>query len=91
MAKRKISLEQWCKENSREDLLREWSEEKNSVSRFPMSPSAIEYSTALNAWWKCKDGHEWRAPVQKRTTFGLDVRFVTRIKCLSRLAQNMDA
>lgn len=24
MAKRKITLEQWCKENSREDLLKEW-------------------------------------------------------------------
>jgi hypothetical protein len=72
MAKRKISLEQWCKENNREDLLREWNEEKNSTARFPMSPSTMEFSTALNVWWKCKNGHEWQAPIQKRTTFGLE-------------------
>ena len=72
MAKRKISLKQWCKENNREDLLREWNEEKNSTARFPMSPSTMEFSTALNVWWKCKNGHEWQAPIQKRTTFGLE-------------------
>ena len=71
MAKRKISLEQWCKENNRENLLSEWDEEKNSTAHFPMSQSKIEYNSALNAWWKCKNGHEWRARVNKRTTFGM--------------------
>lgn len=75
MAKRKISLEQWCREHGREELLGEWNEEKNSASRFPVSPSMIEYSTPLGAWWKCKNGHEWEAPVQKRTTFGLGCPF----------------
>ena len=28
--KRKQSLEQWCQDNDREDLLQEWDEEKNS-------------------------------------------------------------
>ena len=70
--KQKQSLEQWCQDNDREDLLREWDEEKNSKSRFPMVPDTTEYCTALSAWWKCSEGHEWYAPVQKRTTFGLD-------------------
>lgn len=69
--KQKQSLEQWCQDNDREDLLREWDEEKNSKSRFPMAPDTTEYCTALSAWWKCSEGHEWYAPVQKRTTFGL--------------------
>lgn len=71
MAKRKTSLEQWCKENNREYLLGEWNEEKNSVHPFSRSPSTIEYCTPLKAWWKCRNGHEWLAPVQKRTTFDL--------------------
>lgn len=70
MAKRKMSLEQWCKKNGREDLLREWSEEKNVISR-----STMEYSTACSVWWKCKNEHEWKAPIQKRTTFGLGCPF----------------
>lgn len=71
MRKRKTSLEQWCMDNQREDILQEWDEKKNSDSRFPMSPATTEYCTALSAWWKCENGHEWQAPVNKRTTFGL--------------------
>ena len=70
MPKRKINLEQWCQKNHREELLEEWSE-KNSGLRFPITPSSVEYCTPLSAWWKCKNGHEWCAPVQKRTTFGM--------------------
>lgn len=71
MGKGKISLEQWCIDNNREELLREWNYEKNSDHCFPLSPSTTEYCTALNVWWKCKNGHEWQAPIHKRTTFGL--------------------
>ena len=70
MTKRKMDLDQWCRENRREELLEEWSE-KNAELRFPMTPSSVEYCTPQSAWWKCKNGHEWRAPVQKRSTFGL--------------------
>lgn len=71
MSKKNISLEQWCKDNHREELLKEWNKEKNSIPPLPLSPSTTEYCTALSAWWKCKNGHEWRAPVNKRTTFEL--------------------
>lgn len=67
MGRRNVSLEQWCKDNHRENLLEEWNIEKNTSS----SPSTIEYNTATRAWWKCKEGHEWCAPINKRTTFGL--------------------
>ena len=69
MGKRNISLEQWCKDNHREELLNEWNKEKNSDPL--LSPSSTEYCTALSACWKCKNGHEWWAPINKRTSFGL--------------------
>ena len=71
MKKRKKNLEQWCIENNREELLKQWNKEKNSEFCIPMTPSAIEYCSPNGAWWMCENGHEWYAPVQKRTTFGL--------------------
>ena len=49
--KQEQSLEQWGQDNDSEDLLREWDEEKNSKSRFPMVPDTTEYCTALSACW----------------------------------------
>ena len=69
--KKKESLEQWCKNNGRMELLDEWNEERNSSSRIPVTPSSIEYCSPMKAWWKCQKGHEWYAPIQKRTTFNL--------------------
>ena len=69
--KNKKSLEQWCEENLRANILAEWNGDKNSNLRFPLFPDKIEYCTPDRAWWKCSAGHEWFASVQKRTTFGL--------------------
>ncbi len=71
MAKRKACLEQWCKDNHKENILDEWDEEKNSRTRFRLTTSSEEYCSPLSAWWKCKKGHEWHSPIKKRTVFGL--------------------
>ena len=39
MKKRKKNLEQWCNENNRRELLKQWNKEKNSELCIPMTPS----------------------------------------------------
>lgn len=91
MGKRNICLEQWCKDNHREELLNEWNKEKNSVYLFSFSPSTTEYCTALSACWKCENGHEWWAPVNKELLSGWGVPSAIRIKAFFQLVQNADA
>ena len=64
MTKRSISLEEWCKENHREELLDEWNEKGKDFS-------LEEYSSLTDVCWKCVNGHTWHARIKKRTTFGL--------------------
>ena len=70
MARRAKSLEVWCQENDRKELLREWNDTKNSTMRFSISPERIEYNSPLSVYWKCRVGHEWIGPVATRTLFG---------------------
>ena len=63
------SLEMWCKENNRKELLSEWNEARNSNMRLSMSPEKIVYNTPRSVYWKCKAGHEWEGPVAARTLF----------------------
>ena len=47
------------------DLLKEWNYEKNS----DLNPNIIAYSSNKSIWWKCNTcGHEWQAPVNRRTS-----------------------
>lgn len=71
MARKAISVEIWCHENDKEDLLVEWDSEKNMSLIVPMQPSKTEYNTPLRAYWKCHEGHEWESPVVARTIFAL--------------------
>lgn len=71
MANKKCSFEQWCKDKHKEDLLDEWNEDKNSNSIYHLEPSTTDYCSPLGVWWKCVNGHEWYAPILKRTVFGL--------------------
>ena len=45
----------------RPDLLSEWDYEKNKIS-----PNQIGMGSHLKIWWKCKEGHEWQAPIYNR-------------------------
>lgn len=69
MARRTKSLETWCLENDKKELLQEWDEDRNSKTRLSMTPKRVEYNTPLPAYWKCKAGHEWSGPIAARTLF----------------------
>lgn len=45
----------WCIENNREDLLKEWHPTKNG----DLNPKNVSYGCRIKAWWKCVKGHEW--------------------------------
>lgn len=44
------------------DLAAEWHPIKNMDKK----PSEVVYGARLNVWWKCANGHEWKAMVFKR-------------------------
>ena len=54
-------------------LLEEWHTEYNSdPERTPnlnhiSSPDHIRPTDTSPVWWKCRNGHEWQAPVARRT------------------------
>jgi len=70
MAHKAKSLEIWCQQNGKNELLEEWDISKNNAMRLSMSPEKTEYNTPLSVYWRCKLGHEWKAPVAARTLFG---------------------
>lgn len=67
MKKENISLEQFCKENNREDLLLEWDYKKNG----DIKPNQITSKSSKRVWWQCKEGHIFETSVINRTTIGL--------------------
>ena len=44
-------------------LAKEWNYEKNKE----LTPADVMSSSAKRVWWKCKEGHEWRASIESRT------------------------
>ena len=57
-------FETWCKNNGREDLLKEWNYEKNGNFK----PEHIAPKSGKKVWWKCsKCGYEWLADPNHRS------------------------
>lgn len=56
-------LKTWCKENSREDLLKEWDYEKNGE----LKPCNVAKTSNQKVWWKCSNWHEWKSTINNRT------------------------
>lgn len=46
-----------------EKLLQEWNYEKNNHLRL----ESFSINSGFKAWWKCSNGHEWVASIEKRT------------------------
>lgn len=58
-------FETWCKNNGREDLLKEWNYEKNNG----MKPcDIIQGGAGKKYWWIGACGHEWDAVISSRIT-----------------------
>lgn len=69
MSRKTKSLEMWCQEHDRKELLQEWNQDRNSSMRLSISPQTVEYNTPLFVHWKCKADHEWSCSVVARTLF----------------------
>jgi len=50
----------------RPELLIEWDYENNG----DISPNEITSGSGRFVWWKCKNGHRWKAPVYARVKYG---------------------
>ena len=51
--------------NSHPDLMKEWDFEKND--KLGINPNTRTANSTNQVWWKCKNGHEWKALIFKRT------------------------
>lgn len=58
----KISLYQKCIDDKRLELLTEWDAAKNE----PLAPWTVSPGSHSKVWWRCREGHEWQAPVYSR-------------------------
>ena len=45
------------------DLLVEWHHDRNA----PLEPSQISAKSGKQVWWKCAQGHEWKASIRNRS------------------------
>jgi hypothetical protein len=48
------------------DISKEWNHEKNT----PLVPASFLPGSHFNAWWVCREGHEWEAIINTRTMGG---------------------
>ena len=71
-----MTLQEWCKQNNKENLLNEWDYEKNADS-----PSKISTGSNKKVWWKCSDNHEWETVVKSRIVYNVGCPY-----CSGRLA-----
>ena len=46
-------------------LISEWHWEKNNELGF--NPQTMTVGSGKKVWWKCSKGHEWEAPIYRRT------------------------
>lgn len=46
----------------RPDIAAEWNYEKNA----PLLPTEVTSGSSKRVWWKCENGHEWEASIDKR-------------------------
>jgi len=61
--KESSSLTQWCKDNNRLDLLKEWHPTRNKA----LSSDIVSAKSSTLIWWQCSNGHEWSTKVYNRT------------------------
>ena len=56
-------LRSWCINEDKLFILYEWDCEKN----IDLDPSSIAVGSEKKVWWKCSQGHEWKAQINSRT------------------------
>ena len=53
----------YCKQYHKDALLREW----DTAHNLPLTPQTVTYGCHTSAWWRCENGHEWKAAVYTRS------------------------
>ena len=74
-----MNLFEWCIENDKEYLLKEWDYTKNSN----IGPSEVTYGSNKRVWWQCEVGHEWDIDIKHRTTGGTNCPYCSGRKLLA--------
>lgn len=59
----RISLEEYCKNHGKQELLQQWDMEKN----FPLNSGKVSFGSGKKVWWLCNQKHSWNAVVSSRT------------------------
>ena len=59
----KTSLKDWCENNHRDDILKEYINGNNDLL-----PDQISYGSTKHVNWKCSNGHEWVSTPNNRTS-----------------------
>ena len=57
------SLFDYCRLYQKQNLLDEWDAERN----LPLTPQTVTYGSHKSAWWRCENGHEWKAAIYTRS------------------------
>ena len=57
-----ITLQEYCLQHNRQDLLEQWHSEKNG----DLTPDLVSSGSHKKVWWKCKKGHESQAEIKAR-------------------------
>ena len=52
----------YCKQYHKDALLREW----DMAHNLPLTPQTVTYGSHKSAWWRCENGHEWKAAIYTR-------------------------
>ena len=53
----------YCRQYQKDALLREW----DTAHNLPMTPQTVTYGSHKSAWWRCENGHEWKAAIYTRS------------------------
>ena len=44
------------------EIIKEWDYDKN----LPLTPQSVTYGNTTKVWWKCENGHSWKASINSR-------------------------
>lgn len=59
-----VELEKNSLANTYPEIANEWNTDKNGT----LTPKMFSSHSSTSVWWKCKNGHEWRAAINTRTS-----------------------
>ena len=77
---KKQSLLEWCKENNRIDLIKEWDTKKNK--EIGLFIDEVARGTKTKAWWICNKGHSYQQSIFSRASYNLNCHYCANRKVI---------